>query len=137
MKNLLVLLFMMAFGTITGYTQDVPEKANTVIVKVSDSITIREKIVSLLESKGYSVNSAKTAKVITTAPRTLKNGTRVVYSFNVKGPEVFVTGSLPVAGQPGTQIAYKGNKGTPMMNGWEEMTKIAKELKGTIKYEVK
>lgn len=137
MKHLFSLLFLFLFSILTGYSQDVPEKANTIIVTVSDSLTIKEKIESILEGKGYTVNQGKSSTLITTAPRTLKNGTRVSFKFEVKGSEVFITGFLPVAGQSGTQISYQGNKGTPMMNGWEEMTKIAKELKSPLKYDKK
>jgi hypothetical protein len=137
MKNLSVFIFFMIFGIIKGYSQGIPENANTIIVTVADSNTVKEKIVSVLEKRGYTINSGKTSKVTTTAPMTLKNGTRVTYSISYKGAEVFLTGSLPVAGQAGTKIAYKGNKGTPMMNGWEEMNKIAKEFGGSVKYELK
>jgi len=137
MKNLSLLLFFFLFGIMVGYSQGIPENANTITVTVADSNTVKEKVVNVLEKRGYTVNSGKTAKVTTTAPMTLKNGTRVAYSVSYKGTEVLITGALPVAGQSGTKIAYKGNKGTPMMNGWEEMTKIAKELGGSVKYELK
>jgi hypothetical protein len=137
MKKLSLLIFFMVFGLITVYSQGAPENVNTIIITISDSNTVKAKIVSVLEDRGYTVNSAKTAKVINTAAKTLKNGTRVAYSIQIKGTEVFITGALPVAGQAGTKIANKGNKGTPMMNGWEEMNKIAKEIGGSIKYELK
>ncbi len=134
MKNLL-LVFLLAFTTVTVYAQ-VPEKAKTIIITLPDSNTVADKVTKVLTSRDYTVQAAgKTPSVITTAAKTLKTNARVIYTAQIKGADVLLTGRMVVAGQSSMIIEYKGAKGTPIMTGWEEMEKIAKALGGKVKYE--
>ena len=128
---------MLISATTWGNAQQVPEKSNAIIITMSDSIGLKEKVLKVLADKDYTVNSGKTAKFIATAPKTLKNGTRVSYNFQFNGATIIMTGGLPVAGQSTQKIVYQGKKGTPVMNGWEEMDKIAKTFGGKLSYETK
>jgi hypothetical protein len=135
MKNLL-LLFLLAFANVLAYAQGVPEKAKTIIITMPDSNMVSEKVIKVLTGRDYTIpNAGKTSSVITTAPKTLKNNTRVVYNAQIKGAEIALTGKMVVAGQSSMTIEYKGAKGSPIMSGWEEMDKIAKALGGKVKYE--
>ena len=136
MKNLL-LLFILTLVYATGYTQDIPAKANTITITLPDSNTVNEKLSKILTSKDYQVKTDKASSEISTAPKTLKNNTRVTLNAKIKGPEVVLTGRIVIAAQGSMPIEYKGNKGTPIMIAWEEMDKIAKALGGKVKYEVK
>ncbi len=133
MRNLLLLIAFVMIST-AGYSQSVPLKSNAIVITLSDSNTVSEKISKVLEGKDYTVNTGKNNTLIT-APKTLKNGARVSYSFQSKGADVILTGKIVVAGQSNMIIEYTDKKGTPIMNGWEEMDKIAKALGGKIKYE--
>ena len=134
MKNLL-LVFLLAFTTLSVYAQ-VPEKAKTIIITMPDSNTVNDKVTKVFTSRDYTVQSTgKKASVISTAPKTLKTNARVVYTAQLKGADVLLTGRIVVAGQSSMNIEYKETKGTPIMIGWEEMEKIAKALGGKVKYE--
>ncbi len=133
----LILMVSILFSAITfGYTQ-APEKSNAIIITMSDSASLKEKVLKILADKDYTVSSGKTAVNIITAPKTLKNGARVYFTFQFKGNQIIMTGMLPVAGQSTMKISYQGKKGTPIMNGWEEMDKLAKLFLGKISYETK
>jgi hypothetical protein len=136
MKYLLPIL-VLVFATHFSKAQSIPEKANTIVITLPDSNQVVAKIIKAFESKDYTTSKGKNPMLISTAQRTLKNGTRVAYMAEAKGKEIILTGKLPVAGQPGTSITYQGKKGTPMMNGWEEMEKIAKAFGGTVRYETR
>lgn len=136
MKKLILLLFVVASFITKVYAQ-VPEKSNTIVITLADSNGVKEKILKVLADKDYTVSSGKTAPTIITAPKTLKNGARVYFNFQIKGNEIIMTGKLPVAGQSTMSISYQGKKGTPVMNGWEEMDKIAKIFGGKVRYEIK
>jgi hypothetical protein len=137
MKKKILILFFIMFSIIRIHAQTIPEKANTIIITMPDSAAAREKVLKVLADRGYTASPGKTSSVISSPPKTLKNGARVGYNFQMKGKEIILTGTLPVAGQPNMNISYNGNKGTPIMNGWEEMDKIAKALGGKVKYEKK
>jgi hypothetical protein len=136
MKKLILLLFVVASFITKGYSQ-VPEKSNTIVITLADSNGVKEKILKVLADKDYTVSSGKTSPTIITAPKTLKNGARVYYNFQIKGAEIILTGKLPVAGQSTMSISYQGKKGTPVMNGWEEMDKIAKAFAAKVRYEIR
>ncbi len=135
MKNLF-LLFITAFTATISYAQ-VPEKSNAIVITIADSTTAVAKIQKVLADKDYTLAPSKNASVISTTAKTLKNGTRVAYNFKVKGNEIILKGNIPVSGQTSPFISYQGKKGTPIMNAWEEMEKLAKLLGGTIKYEIR
>lgn len=136
MKNLLI-VFILTFIYVTAYSQDIPAKANTITITLPDSNNVNEKISKVLTSKDYQVSASKSSSEISTAPKTLKNNTRVTLYAKIKGTEVVLTGKIVIAAQGSMPIEYKGNKGTPIMNAWEEMDKVAKALGGKVKYEVK
>ena len=137
MKQLNLFLLTMAFTTMIGFAQDIPEKANTIVITQPDSIGLKEKVIKALTGRGHTINSGKTATTITTVSNTMKNGTRVGFAVQIKGVDIILTGKLPIAGQAPQNIVYQGKKGTPIMNGWEEMEKIAKAIGGAVKYETR
>src|SRR5690606_14348756 len=100
-----------------------------------DSAGLRETVLSTLKSNDYAINNGKVKNTINTVSKTLKNGTRVSYTFIIQGSEIKLTGKLAIAGQSAPDIINQGKKGTPIKNGWEEMEKIAKTLKGSVRYE--
>ena len=118
MKKLILLSILTLLSLSWSYSQQAPEKSNTIISTQPDSIGLREKVLKVLSDKDYTISSGKTAAVITTAAKTLKNGARVTFSVQVKGADILLSGRLPVAGQPSMNIVYGGKKGTPIMNGW-------------------
>jgi hypothetical protein len=131
----LFFLFMIAFATTLGYAQEVPEKASSIVITLTDSITAADKVKKAFADREFEIAKAgKDASIITTVGRTLKNGARVGYTAQLKGKDVILTGRMLVAGQSGMAISYVGKKGTPIMNGWEEMDKIAKLVGGKITY---
>jgi hypothetical protein len=134
MKNLLLLL-LITFASVSAYSQ-IPEKANTITVTLPDSATVNEKVLKVLASKDYTIKDANKSVINTTA-KTLKGNTRVSISAKIKGAEVSLTGLILIATEGSKRVEYKGAKGTPFMNAWEEMDKVAKALGGKVKYEVK
>ncbi|HSZ24562.1 MAG TPA: hypothetical protein VK766_02530 [Cytophagaceae bacterium] len=137
MKSLVLLFAFIVFVNVIGNAQDIPAKSNAIVVVLPDSNKVSDKILKVLTAKEYTITPGKNPSVITTAAKTLKSNTRVVWNVNIKGAEVILTGKIVVAGQGSMTIEYKGTKGTPMMNGWEEMDKIAKALGGKVSYEIK
>jgi hypothetical protein len=134
MKNLF-LLFFIAFSTVSGFSQ-IPEKANTITITLPDSATANEKVLKVLASKDYTIKDANKT-VINTAAKTLKSNTRLSLTAKIKGAEVALTGFILIATEGSKRIEYKGVKGTPFMNAWEEMDKVAKALGGKVSYEIK
>lgn len=134
MKNVILPILLFVLGLSATVAQNVPEKAGSIVITMPDSSGLKEKITKVIADKDYTVASGKSAAIITTAAKTLKNGTRVLYNFQMKGADIILTGALPVAGQSAMKIAYQGKKGTAIMNGWEEMEKIAKAFGGSISY---
>ena len=137
MKHLLLLILTVFIGT-WAYSQGIPEKANTIIITLPDSNQVQEKVLKALSDRDFPVTKpAKGATRITPGVKTVKNNTRVGLTADIKGAEVILTGKIIITGQGNLNIEYKGSKGTPIMNAWEEMDKVAKALGGKIKYEVK
>lgn len=137
MKNLLLLAFITFMSTF-GYAQEVPDKANTIIVTLPDSNNVHDKVLKVLTNKGYTVNArGNKPKKITTEAKTLKNKSRMSLATELKGNEVVLTGNIVVVGQGDMRIEHKGKKGTAIMDAWEEMEKVAKSMGGKVSYEVK
>ncbi len=136
MKKLL-LSFIIAFTTLLGYAQGIPEKTSTIIITMPDSNTVNEKVLKVLTSKDYTINKGKNPLLITTAPKSLKGNVRVVLNAQLKGADIILTGKIVIAAQGGMAVEYKGTKGTPIMNAWEEMDKIAKAFGGKVAYRIK
>ena len=105
MKNLLLLTFLFTFTSFVAKAQQVPEKSNTIVLTQADSIGLKEKVLKVLADRDYTISSGKTAPVISTAAKTLKNGARVYYNVQIKGAEIILSGKLPNAGQSSTTIA--------------------------------
>lgn len=137
MRNLVLLFAFIVFTNVLGNAQNIPAKSNAIVVTFPDSNKVSDKIVKVLTGKEYTINQGKNPSNITTAAKTLKSNTRVVWNAQLKGAEVVLTGKIVVAGQGSMTIEYKGTKGTPMMNAWEEMDKIAKAFGGKMSYEIK
>lgn len=137
MKNLLSLFFLTFLASLT-YAQEIPAKANTIVIRLSDSSNVQEKVITTLSSRDFEVkNPGKNPSLVTTDPKTLKNKARISLSAQIDGAEIVLKGTILIAGQGNLPIEYKGNKGTPSMVSWEEMDKVAKALGGQIRYEVK
>lgn len=136
MKNFLLFVFIIFAGQ-AAFAQTVPDKANTIVITLPDSNGVNEKVVKVFTSKDFTVKGSKTSPKISTGPKTLKGNTRVALVAEIKGADVMLSGNIVVAAQGGMRVEYKGNKGTPIMNAWEEMDKVAKAFGGKIKYEVK
>jgi hypothetical protein len=135
MKNLF-LLFIIAFANSYGLAQDIPAKANTITITLPDSNNVSDKLVDVLTKKDFIIKSADKSGVSTTA-KTLKNSSRISLDAKIKGTDIVLKGMILIASQSSMPIEYKGAKGTPIMNAWEEMDKVAKALGGKVKYEVK
>lgn len=131
---LLLFLFVMLVGN--SYAQNIPEKANTIIVTVDGDAA--DKVNKVLTKQGFTVKQdKKNPSLYNTDPKTIKNNTRVALSAEVNGNEVVIKGRITATGQSSLPIEYKGAKGTAAMNAWEEMEKAAKALGTNVKYEVR
>ncbi len=136
MKKIILPFLVIALTSALAYAQQTTEKATTIIATQADSIGLKDKVLKLLADKDYTVVAGKIPTTITTAAKTLKNGARVHYIFQLKGADIILSGKLPVAGQASMSMTNQGKKGTPIANGWEEMEKLAKALGGEIRYTV-
>ncbi|MBO9701741.1 MAG: hypothetical protein J7604_16160 [Sporocytophaga sp.] len=137
MKKIILLMFFGLIGTL-GFSQSIPEKANTIIISLPDSNGVSDKVKEVFSEKDYTLRGGKNTSKVATNPKTLKGSkTRVSLVAEIKGAEVWLTGSISVAAQDGMRIEYKGNKGTAIMDSWEEMEKVAKAIGKKLKYEVK
>ncbi len=135
MKNYLLLNLLLFMFNIS-YSQEIPAKANTIVIAMPDSNNLNKKIMDVLAHNGYTIKStSKVSSVTSTEPKTLKN-TRLTLNATTKGREVFLKGQIFIAGQESLNLEYKGNKGTPIMNAWEEMEKVAKAMGGKLRYEI-
>jgi hypothetical protein len=136
MKSILS-LFLLVFISVAAYGQEIPVKANTIVITLADTSHLRETILKVLAEKDYTVkNTAKASSTIFTNAKTLKN-CRVSLITDVKGSEVLLTGNIVVVGQGNMRIENKGAKGTPILAAWEEMDKVAKAFGGKLKYEIR
>lgn len=116
-----------------------PEKRNnTIIIETTDDPqAAMRKIVSILSDQGYGIQTVdKDLGILTTTNKGFVHGTmtlnlsirpdsvtRIVIRGTVDSPEFSVIGGLT-----GTafNLEYRGMKGSPMMNAWEDMEKVAK-----------
>lgn len=130
-------MFFGLIGTL-GFSQAIPEKANTIIITLPDSNGVLDKVKEVFSEKDYTLRSGKSTSKVATNTKTLKGGkTRVNLVAEIKGAEVWLSGGISIAGQEGMKIEYKGNKGTPIMDAWEEMEKVGKAFGKKLKYEVR
>ena len=134
MKHLLIACLF--FLTINLYAQQVPEKANTLLITFGDSSNLATKVIKAYEQNDYLVKNPKKSTVrIASDPKTLKANTRVALLGDIKGTVVSLTARLVYTGQDAVKVEFNGKKGTPVMMAWEEMEKVAKSLGGKISYE--
>ncbi|GAL85839.1 hypothetical protein MYP_3068 [Sporocytophaga myxococcoides] len=137
MKKIILLMFFCLLGTL-GFSQAIPEKANTIVITLPDSNGVLDKVKEVFLEKDYTLKAGKGTSKVVTNPKTLKGGkTRVNLIAEIKGAEVWLSGNISIAAQDGMKIEYKGNKGTPIMDAWEELEKVAKAFGKKMKYEVK
>jgi len=134
MKKLVIPILLALYTFTYSIAQNTPDKASSIIITMPDSNGLKAKITKVIADKDYTVGPGKVASIINTAAKTLKNGTRVAFVFQMTGADIILTGTLPVAGQASMKITNQGKKGTPIYNGWEEMEKIAKAFGGTVSY---
>ncbi len=130
-----ILLFLALFTCATSWSYAQADKANTIVITVSDSNTVKQKVTAVFTDREYTFAPGKNPSLLSTAAKTLKSGTRVSYQVQLKGAEVVLSGKIMVAGQSNMIIVNNGAKGSPFVNGWEEMEKIAKAIGGKVKYE--
>jgi hypothetical protein len=137
MKKQLLVLLIIFTGTL-GYAQNIFPKSNTIVITTSDSTDLSEKILRILMKNNYIVKDLnKTSKDITTEIKLVKGDTKVSLNTKIKGAEIILTGKVNIPTQGNRPIEYKGNKGTPIMNAWDEMEKMAKAFGGKLKYETR
>ena len=136
MKTFLLFAFSFLWLNYSS-AQEAPAKANTIILTIADTSHIREKIIKVFTDKGYAIQKkVKNPNTIITEAKTLKNS-RVSLQAEVKESEVIITGNIVVVAQGNMRIENKGNKGTMILNAWEEMDKVAKAFGVKLKYEVR
>lgn len=115
-----------------------PEKRNNTIVLATsdDPATAMRKLVAILSDQGYGVQTVdKDLGILTTTSKGFVHGTLalninvrsdsttfIVLRGTVDSPEISFVGGLT-----GTafNIEYRGMKGSPLMNAWGEMNKVA------------
>lgn len=136
-KTLFFLILLTFVGTL-GYSQDIPEKANTAVITVGEADDAKEKVKKAFSKMGYNVKpDKKNPDLLITDIKTIKNNTRVFFNAEFVGSEVILTGKINVAGQGNMAIENKGKKGTASLIAWEEMEKVSKSLGEEVKYEVR
>lgn len=124
--------------TLNLCAQQIPEKANTLLIIFADSTNLSAKVITALEKNDYAVKNLKKSLVhISSEPKTLKSNTRVALTADLNGKVISLTGRLVYTGQEPVKVEYNGKKGTPVMMAWEEMQKVAKTLGGVVSYERK
>lgn len=135
MKKLL-LPFFVIFTCCLANAQEVPEKANVIVITLSDSATAINKTSKTLEEKKYTIKKGKKPSLLMTEPKAIKNG-RIYLNAEVKGAEVWLSGKIIYTGQDNAIIEHKGKEGSVSMNAWEELSKVSKAFGGKIRYEIK
>ena len=134
--RLLFIVLISLLGTYT-FAQEIPAKANTIVISLPDSSNMQKKIIKVFSDKGYAVrNAEKPAAAISTEAKTLKNS-RVSLHADIKGKDIILTGNIVVVAQGNMRIENKGNKGTPILTAFEEMDKVAKAFGGKTSYEIR
>ena len=76
-----MLFVLLTSIAVLSKAQGVPEKSNAIIITMADSSGLNDKITNALQKAGYTVKKGKTADVLSTAPKTLKNN---IYYWTVK-----------------------------------------------------
>jgi hypothetical protein len=147
MKYILLLFPLFSFAQ-TKKTSDHPfEGAKKIVVLVKDTTGIFEKVENSLLNSGYTFTVAdKNDKFLVTDLKTQKDGTRMKIRAHVRDSSVVFDGFYPlddndnggtlisVNGQSETRkpesVIYKGQKGSPFMNAWQELTRAASAIGG-------
>lgn len=118
--------------------QEIPEKANTVLLTFNDSTNLSVKLTKALEQNDYLVKNVKKSRVhISSEPKTLKSNARVAIIGDISGYVISLSAKMVYTGQEAVKVEHNGKKGTPVMMAWEEMEKVAKSLGGKVSYERK
>jgi hypothetical protein len=137
MKNL---LFALIFISTCCFGQS--KKDTRIMVSVSDSINLLNRIAGTLYENGYSIAQRDDkGGFIATDEKVLKAGfpANIKLRVLIKDSIIVFTGdyklNMSFVGQPPSYdpISYWGNKGTVAKLAWEEMDKIAKHF-GVVKY---
>jgi hypothetical protein len=141
------LIFILAVAPLlTTIGQEIPKKANTIIISTSLSKDqLYGRITEILFENGYGIlNSDKSIATITTTNKPIKAGA-VKLNFLIKDSKVSVRGDLygisieinGVTDNGPSIVDFRGMKGSPALNAWNEMQKIADLIPGTKVYLIK
>ena len=144
MRRLSILIITLSL-CLNIFGQDIPKRANTIMVEAADTITMTS-ITKLLVEHGYGIqHSDKDAGVITTTSRSVKRAgeTKLIISLNNNKATVrgtYHSTSIAIGNvidDSWQTIDYRGLKGSPSMEAWNEMFKIANAIGGRLTFEVR
>jgi hypothetical protein len=148
MKPLLLISTMLLFNCVLISGQNIPHKANTIII--TDTLSQSQfysKITYILFESGYGIlNTDKELGTITTTEKPYKNG-GVKLILLIKDKRIVLRGDYTtgiglsmsgVTSAPGWyMIEFNGAKNSPTQNAWLEMQKIADQIPGAKEYQLK
>ncbi len=141
MNKILILLFL--FLSQNCFSQDIPKKANTIIIH---GLTYQTVIDTLLE-RNFTIDKRDTAlKTLVTNPRTIKSMT-IIVSARVKDSSVIITGQvnfnigITLGGvyteSSYDEIAYTGTMGSLYKKAFMILNNLALSFNKPIEYLIK
>jgi len=138
MKKLVFLLFMMSEFLLSA---QIPKNANMIIITGDESQqAYLKQINDLLFENGYGIFSSDPAQgTITTTEKSYKRG-NIKFMFLVKEKKISIRGQYNTGVNSPSEwydVANKGMKGSPALEAWNVMTKIADAVPGEKEYLVK
>jgi hypothetical protein len=119
----------------------IPKKANTILIAGSATQTeYLKQINTLLFENGYGILSSDPGMgTITTTGKSYKRGT-VKFTFLIADRKITMRGQYSTAINSPSEwydIQYSGMKGSPILEAWNEMSKIADSIFGNKEYLMK
>lgn len=140
MRTILVTIFLIPFAVFSQESKEPFKKANAILIKTSLPAEEAFRMVgqTIIEA-GYGIkNSDKDFFSINSEPKPFRYG-QLELTMSVTGNDnavIRITGKyqMGVIDDLYTTVDFRGMKGSPAKEAWEEMQKVAKTVKGELSY---
>ena len=131
--KIIVLVAVLLFAA-GAYAQEVPKKANTILITVADSgDTAWKNTAKILVEQGFVIkNSDGELGTLSTEPKSLKGRAIISLSVLAQGHIITLTGQMVVPGLSSlaSPVDYRGMSGSPALLAWQKMQQVAEAYAG-------
>ena len=133
MKHLTIISLLISLIAFSSTSSAQEKKDNLIIVSLTDSTKVYEKVTGLLKAEGYKLEKRLTnSEFVHTKAKTIGRygNTLCFYSFKIAGNTISISGQWHFDYSQNGKIL---NDKSSFLPGWNEMDRLAKLL-GTVTY---